>query len=267
MNNQSENESGLSFQIASDLHIEFEPMDQIDVNEYVTRVAPILVLAGDVGSLYRPKQLEWFLKGVSIIFDRVLYIPGNHEYYIRDKIKPLPIHKLNKRLYNIGNRIPNLTILNRSHIIIGDVCFAGAVLWTEPLEQIPKRIVRIYRFGTKEFHQSHINDLQFIKAGAEYCMRENLKYVIVTHYPPSPKVLLNEKFRKPKYVNIYVNYLDSLIESMKWNYWVAGHVHINFDIEIPMSDGQLTNRRLVGNQYGKPKFKVNGYRKDFLLNV
>ena len=42
-----------SIQIASDLHIEFKNDDVPDPLNYITPTANILILAGDIGSLYK----------------------------------------------------------------------------------------------------------------------------------------------------------------------------------------------------------------------
>ena len=51
----------VSIQIASDLHIECIDNDDVDPLDFVTPEAPILILAGDIGSFYRQKQLKNFL--------------------------------------------------------------------------------------------------------------------------------------------------------------------------------------------------------------
>ena len=70
------------FQIVSDLHIEYRN-DQIpEPLDYITPTAEILILAGDIGSLYKYKQLVGFLEKLCVYFKYVVYIPGNHEFYM-----------------------------------------------------------------------------------------------------------------------------------------------------------------------------------------
>ena len=54
-----------SIQISSDLHIECVNDDNIDPLQYITPSADILILAGDIGSLYKIKQLKNFIKQLS----------------------------------------------------------------------------------------------------------------------------------------------------------------------------------------------------------
>ncbi len=46
----------MKLQIVSDLHIETK-REQVKLADYVTPVGDILVLAGDIGSMYRTRQL------------------------------------------------------------------------------------------------------------------------------------------------------------------------------------------------------------------
>ena len=52
----------LTVQIASDLHIEFKNNEVPDVLSIIDPCADVLILAGDVGSLYNEAQLSLFLK-------------------------------------------------------------------------------------------------------------------------------------------------------------------------------------------------------------
>ena len=85
----------LKFQIASDLHIENDVSEYINTEDYITPVAPILILAGDIGNLYKKTQLYNFLEELCEKFIAVIYVPGNHEYYKIKSIESLPFYKLN----------------------------------------------------------------------------------------------------------------------------------------------------------------------------
>ena len=131
------------------LHIEY--INQlIDVKKLIIPTAPILVLAGDIGSLYRYDQLHNFLKEVSVMFKYVLYVPGNHEFYMMNGYKPLPFRILVNRLYEMEHKISNLYILNKSSVVIEETCFIGATLWSKIPDKcfVPKFRVRIKGFNT-----------------------------------------------------------------------------------------------------------------------
>jgi predicted phosphodiesterase len=126
-----------TIQIASDLHIEYKNDLVPNPLDFITPSADILVLAGDIGSFYKIEQLTKFLETLCSYFQIVLYVPGNHEWYTVPGKEKLRYETLEKRMKEIEDKIPNLNILNRSSVIIGDICFAGCTLWSNPEGQIP----------------------------------------------------------------------------------------------------------------------------------
>jgi len=66
------------FQIVSDLHIEYRNDEIPDPLSLITPTADNLILAGDIGSLYKFNQLKGFLQNLCKYFKNVLYVPGNH---------------------------------------------------------------------------------------------------------------------------------------------------------------------------------------------
>ena len=64
----------VELQIASDLHIEYKNDDIPDPLDYITPNADILILAGDIGSLYKINQLEGFLIKICQYFKYVIYV-------------------------------------------------------------------------------------------------------------------------------------------------------------------------------------------------
>ena len=95
----------LKIQLASDLHIEENESVDINIEDYIIPKAPILILAGDIGNLYKKKQLQNFLKKLSKKFVAIVYIPGNHEYYRVKNISSLPFYKLNFVLKEMEDEI------------------------------------------------------------------------------------------------------------------------------------------------------------------
>lgn len=246
-----------TIQFLSDLHIECLD-DDVNPLDFVTPCADILILAGDIGSLYKIEQLLKFLKSLSLHFKAMLYVPGNHEWYKVPNYIPLSTQELQLRLEMLGDSIDNLYILNRSSVLIGDVCIAGCTLWSKPDCQVPPFIVRIHDVKTKEYEQMHYEDLSYLKEIISYSSQKNMKLLVVTHHPPTYKVLDSVKRRK-KYISLYANNLDYLLSKDKVNTWICGHVHTNFDF---VTDGGC---RVVGNQKGKAKDKVQNFKKDFKL--
>jgi len=65
-----------SLQYMSDLHLE-----RVKYDFEITRVAPILILAGDIGRFCDQEAYRAFLVKQCAQFDMVLLIAGNHEFY------------------------------------------------------------------------------------------------------------------------------------------------------------------------------------------
>jgi len=249
----------LKFQIASDLHIEENDSDYINTEKYITPVAPILILPGDIGNLYKKSQLYNFLEELCEKFLAVIYVPGNHEYY---KIKyevPLPFYKLNFILKEFEEKLENLYILRQDCLEINGIIFAGCTLWSKYiLAYLPKFIVRINGFSKDYYNSLYYRDLKFIKKVINYCSKNNKKLVMITHHVPTYKIDTNKK--KDKYASLYFSNLDYILESDKIHTWICGHIHYNFDIKI-------STTRLVCNQKGKIKDKIRDYSKKFLIEI
>jgi Icc-related predicted phosphoesterase len=243
----------VKLQIVSDLHIEIFD-DTPSAKEYITPSADILILAGDIGRVHRYEQLKCFLTDVCSMFQAVIYVPGNHEYYKVDSVPEKNMYALKSDLYSIKKDIDNLYIMDRNSVVIDGVCIFGCTLWSEPKGHVPRFIVRIRGMTTEKYHAMFYRDLTYIETMIKYCKARKLIPVVVTHHPPTYAVM-NPKVRE-RFRFLYGSELDHLLHIEKVHTWICGHVHNNFDY---ITDG---GTRLVSNQKGKPKDKV----KDFLNN-
>jgi hypothetical protein len=111
----------LRLQLASDLHLERQPEFQL------APCADTLVLAGDVGS-YQPgsrlQESDWGLARFARGWQRVFYVPGNHEY------DHLPWPDSRARLREAAER-HGLIWLDREVRVQGGVRFVGCTLWAD----------------------------------------------------------------------------------------------------------------------------------------
>lgn len=247
-------------QIVSDLHIEVENGIP-KTTDVIIPSAPVLILAGDIGRIRRRDQLETFLTNVCKNFEFVLYVMGNHEYYRVNNMSNKSMNQLMDDMIDIERNIPNLFILNRSSVIIGDVCIAGCTLWSQALvPYIPNFIVRIPGMDVKRYNDIHQGDVRYIESMIKYCEKKSLKLLVVTHHCPTYKVL--GKWRADdKYKSLYASNLDRLLMGNKIHTWVCGHNHHNFDIRI------RGGTRLVSNQRGKPKDNITDFSKTKTIDI
>jgi UDP-2,3-diacylglucosamine pyrophosphatase LpxH len=250
----------VTFQIASDLHIEYKNNDVPNPLDYITPSSDNLILAGDIGSFYKINQLKEFLIKLCKNFKMVFYIPGNQEYYTFNEFKPMSMNTLINRLYEIEESIENLYILNQSSIILNDICITGCTLWSKPEIKIPKFIVRIHGINNIIYEKKHSKDIEYINKMIDYSQKNDLKLLMITHYCPSLKVLEGSR-KRDKFSSLYATDLDYLLDKNKVHTWVCGHIHKNFDY---ISEN---GTRIVGNQKGKLKDKITDYYKDFVIQI
>ena len=250
----------MKLQIASDLHIEYKNDNVPEPLDFITPSADILVLAGDIGSFYKFNQLFTFLEKLCTFFKVVLFVPGNHEWYMVPNHEPLSWDALENRMKKIEKSIDNLYVLDRLSVRIGNICIAGATLWTNPKCQVPPFIVRVNGMRTHEYKERHLKDLQYLDEMSQYCKNKELKLVVITHHPPTEKVLDNAKKRK-KFVSLYASNLDDMLSIDKVSVWICGHTHKNFDIQ------DEDKCRIVSNQKGKEKDQVDDFSKKFIIEV
>ena len=247
----------LTIQIVSDLHIEYNNYALVDPLYFINPSADVLIMAGDIGSLYKYDQLHSFINGIAPYFKHVLYVPGNHEYYLPSKYEPKSIDQLKDVLRQLEDSIDNLTILDQNSVQIEDICIAGATLWSDLKCELPK-FVRVCHMTTAIYKANFQSDLDYITDMIDYCYEHKLKLICVTHHVPTLDAT-GDMFKNDKYSSLYTSNLDHLLHKDKVDTWICGHVHYNFDFETEHGC------RVVGNQSGKPKENVQNFRKDFVI--
>jgi predicted phosphodiesterase len=250
----------LTIQISSDLHLEYKNNNSIvSSDSYIKPNADVLVLAGDIGCIYKYDQLNSFLTDVCKKFKIVLYVIGNQELYKPRGYSGVELNVLYEKFYKIESSIDNLYILNRSSVKIGNVCIIGCTLWSEPKVKIPPFICRIFGMNDNLYQHKHSQDLQYIQKMINYCQNNSLKLVVITHYCPSFSVLNNNNI--DEYSSLYATDLDSLLTKNKVSTWICGHNHTNFDMITP------GGTRIVSNQKGKPRDNITDFSVSKVINV
>lgn len=123
--------------ICSDLHLEFGPLT-LDNPEK----ADLLVLSGDIlvendldpwdevqaeSGFARKRSVMWhtFMQECAEAFPHVVYVAGNHEHYHGDFMHTT------KNLKEKLSYLPNLHVLDRDTLRIGEYVVVGSTLWTD----------------------------------------------------------------------------------------------------------------------------------------
>lgn len=200
-------------QVISDLHLETKGISRIvqitkSILKYKTKY---LALLGDICG---PSQTP-FLDKVCKKYDRVLYVPGNHEHYGGS---------VDDKWYNELD-IPNLHVLDNKTINIDGVKFVGSTLWANC-----KDITQ----GVGDFR----NIIDFSPERYRELFRENVNWleneieegcIVLTHHLPS-QVLVHPKYEHSKYNTFFASNCDHLFE-LRPRMWLHGHTHTNHDFQ------------------------------------
>lgn len=248
----------MRIQIISDLHMEFgaELLNFTDTD--------LIIMAGDVH--LGTKGVEWMLtlnKDIPII-----YVLGNHEYYKGNY--PKTLHKIQEAAQNT-----HIHILENESIVIGDITFHGATLWTN-----------FELFGEARTYgilcQDSMNDYKKITFGATYSrlksidtykihnrsvnwLKESLsqsfttKNVVITHHAPSPRSL-PERYAKDNISAAYASNLEPLIETHQPTYWIHGHIH------TPCSYA-IGETKIICNPHGYIDQPDNGFDRKMIIEL
>lgn len=242
-------------QVVSDLHLNCN--SDYSVDKYLNCNSEILVLNGDICSLYYYDKLVTFIKSIHNKFKYIIYIPGNHEYY---KPKDMNTHTsftiLYSKLDKLSDRFNNLHVLDNTSIIIDNILFSGCTLWSHSYTPLPP-FVKIKGFNQSIYNQKNKVSINFIKDSIYYAKQNKLKHVIISHYPPS-KICSKNISKNDRYRSLYYNNLDFLFSNEIT--WIYGHTHYNINKIVE-------NTHLVSNQYGKKGKYGNNYNPSFRIEL
>lgn len=192
----------------------------------------VVVIAGDIMA-GMADAVRWIVRQ-GLNERPVVYVGGNHEFYGHDRLGGL-LDGLAE-----ADRHPNIHILERRSLAIGDVLFAGCTLWTD-----------YELFGNPDREQAHsahaMNDHTHIRHGEGFWMprdaaaehqdarafihgqldhRGNRKAVIVTHHAPSLKSAA-PRWQRDLLTAAFASDCELLAE--RATLWVHGHMHAPAD--------------------------------------
>ncbi len=233
----------MKLQLASDLHLERDPTFQLQP------AAPTLVLAGDVGSYQAGSRLterDWGLGRFASGWERVFYVPGNHEY------DGLPWPATRDRLRETAEQL-GLTWLDRETVELEGMRFIGCTLWADfdllvdprasmalQLKARDKayRAANFYlrRYSALEGETPMLAErLRELALADQAWLREALsqpfdgKTVVVTHFAPSGRSA-DPRYGLTPGTAGFCSALDGLLEQA--DLWLHGHLHCAQDYRV-----------------------------------
>ena len=250
-------------QVLSDIHIELW-------NKFpkIPAKCKYLILAGDIGQLNHPSFYP-FLDYCSVNWEKTFYIPGNHEYYSKDKnMTELDF----EYKFNIESKYRNIFYLNNSVAELeNDINIYGSTFWTKPSFSSTcdaskylndYNCITYYNQGLDKAVNldiqkvKELSDDSFIQI-QEYLAGENKKTILVTHFPPQQTGTSHLKYRlQGKIMKNYFSHPNGLLKRFE-NIsnilcWISGHTHYSYDFISP------EGIRLISNQLGYKNECITG---------
>lgn len=214
--------------ILSDLHIESTAFDPPATE------ADVVILAGDIHN--GTQGLEWAAERFS--GRRILYVPGNHEYYdgeLRSGMAALAT----------AARALGIALLDNAETKIDGVRFLGATLWTDfCLDGAERRaeVMQLSRPYIVDFRAIRDGDGLFtpetsvrLHEASRAWLGERLTEhfpgptVVITHHAPHP-LSVHARFAKHPANGGFVSNLEDVMGTAVL--WIHGHTHNSFDYSV-----------------------------------
>ena len=262
----------MKIHLLSDLHIEFS----VPSYRFGAVDSDVVVLAGDIHSGTR--GIEWARSTWPT--RPVIYLPGNHEFYGRSYVA----HRA--QMEKVAAQYDNVHLLDRGAIVVGDVLFIGATLWTDFEYWGKGDIVR--RADAMAVAARYMNDFRLIRVAddadgryrrfmpedsveifdIEHAFLQNLlqsdlhalskkfsvdrirKRVVVTHHLPSKGSV------HPQYANSELNpaFTSRIDETVgRADLWLHGHTHESCDYLVEGENGHFA--RVICNPRGYSRYE------------
>lgn len=217
----------MTFQYASDLHLEF-PINAEFIRKHPLKpAASTLILAGDIVTFALMERFGNFWDYLSDHFEHTYWIPGNHEYY-RSDISDWP----SSFLENIRS---NVHLLNNKSIAIQGTQFLFSTMWSKihPRNQwLVERGLSDFRVIAKEgkrltsehFNQLHQDSMNFLSK--EEYWSDSQKKVVFTHHVPT-MMKYPARYKGDALNDGFAVELFDWISQRQPNAWIYGHHHDN----------------------------------------
>jgi predicted phosphodiesterase len=237
--------------LLSDLHLELKTRT-IDFKEQnVQNKADILILAGDIGSPYKENYNE-LLANVSGIYEKVIIITGNHEYYGKHTM-----HKVEEKIRDLCSKYNNVHFLQKEVFIYKRIRFVGCTLWSKGDQSLCK-YMSDFKYMPTMSHEKYVSLYNDHKSWLEEVLPlksdEYDNTFVITHHLPLKALICDEY--KDHYLN---DFFASDISTDGANFWCYGHTHTpNFDI--------INNIKFYCNPYGYTYEKV-GYNPNLIIEI
>jgi predicted phosphodiesterase len=212
----------------SDLHLE-----RVKYNFTITKAAPILLLAGDIGRFSDRDPYRNFLIAQCSQFDHVLLVAGNHEFYGCSRAVGLQTAQDFVADPAMNGR---LVFLDRTRFDIpgAEVTLLGCTLHSHiapDYTKLTNDFARIRDWKVADHNAEHRRDMAWLRASVEDVARAQRRIIIVTHYAPAFERTCHPRNEGNAVSQCFSS--DALRQMREWpgadhvSHWVFGHTHWN----------------------------------------
>jgi len=244
---------GFNAEVISDTHLNTWNYKPEEIVKIFSLKAPNLIFAGDIGD---PDEasLRIAIELACKRYKRVIYIPGNHEFYEREpgsKKSPAAVLDWFQKL---DDQWSNFHLFYRRNEVFEGVRVIGATCWsTAPSGTQWANMIAAE--GKK--------DIEFIEQGLSHSKEPVL---VVTHYPSTLRVV-QESFRNKLTQFNYGQDLERLYRP-PLHTWIFGHIHQKHDFSLPYASSLYGNGkvRILCNPYGYSNEKIAA-NKTIVFNI
>lgn len=245
----------MKLHILSDLHMEIFAYN-IQVLD-----TDVIILAGDIGD--GTKGLEWAANLLDSTNAHIIYLAGNHEFYYHE------LNEMRSKMQAFCKQHHRLHYLENNEVIIDNVRFLGATLWTDfnLIEPESKQTaIRMGELSLTDFRLIKFHDYRLTVQDAINMHQHTVKFldtkldegftgktVIITHHAPSLKSVA------PKYQDGFMRaYFASKLDKLlgRSDLWIHGHTHVS-------SDYHVGKTRVICNPRGRPLSETESENKNF----
>lgn len=237
----------MKLHILSDLHMEIAPY-KLQVFD-----ADVIVLAGDIGE--GTNGIAWAAGLLDVTDAHIIYVAGNHEFYHAE------LNDIRQKINAFCKGHHRLHYLENDEVIINNVRFLGATLWTDfnltqpedqettlrmsELSLTDFRLIQYQqsRFKVKDAINMHLDSIKFLEAKLDEEFAG--KTVIISHHAPALQSVA-PKYKDSFLKTYFASDLSHLLDQS--DIWIHGHTHVR-------SDYQIGKTRIICNPRGRPNDK------------
>lgn len=246
----------MRIKILSDIHI--NPVSMNGGYNYIDHGEDVCVLAGDIGE--GMTGIIWAYHNIPAHI-KVVYVPGNHEYYGEDIV--YLNQKMREHPYGY-----NIHVLNNDTYSIGGITFAGSTLWTDfKLYDNPLSAV-LWKQGLNDSVYIRNNGGKLTSDAVEDMNRKSLQFldkvdadILVTHYCPSTSDIT--RWRGHALTPGFATRIPEHIHN-KFKYHIHGHTHDSLRYKVPGGPEVICNPKGYSNAYGSEN---SGFQDDLIIEI